>query len=113
MYINIIDIFTFSYTPPAPKNQRYNKIAKKVREHEALAIYDSSKDNEKVPKSKGGKGVKSSSKIAPKSALPSSGKSTQNTRGSTSRNSTPEAASASSAISKRTGNLYTWQIKVH
>ena len=49
-------IFNFSDTPSAPKTYRYNKIPKKVREQEASAIYDSSEDSEKVPKSKGGKG---------------------------------------------------------
>ena len=100
LYIIILYIFNFSDTLPAPKNHKYNKIAKKVREQEALTIYDSSEDNEKVPKSKGGKGVKSSSKIAQKSVPPSPGNSTQNTSGSTSRNSTQKAASATSAKSK-------------
>ena len=109
MYIIIIYIFKFSDTPPAPKNHRYNKIAKKVREQEASAIYHSSEDIEKVPKSKGGKGVKSSSKIAQKSVPPSPGNSTQNTSGLTSRNSTQKAASATSAKSNPSVN---WQIKV-
>ena len=100
MYIIIINIFTFSDTLPAPKNHRYNKIAKKVREQEASAIYDSSEDNEKVTKSRGGNGVKSSSKIAQKPVPPSCGNSKQNTSGSTSRNSTQKAVSATSAKSK-------------
>ena len=100
MYIIVIYIFNFSDTPPAPKTHRYNKIAKKVREQEALAIYDSSEDNERVPKSKGGKGVKWSSKIAQKSVPTSTGNSTQNTSGSTFRNGTQKAASATSAKSK-------------
>ena len=100
MYIIITYIFNFSDTPPAPKTHRYNKIAKKVREQEASAIYDFSENNDRVPKSKGGKGVKSSSKIAQKSVPTSTGNSTQNTSGSTSRNSTQKAASATSAKSK-------------
>ena len=76
---------------------RYNKVARKIREQEASGIYDSSKDrgNVKVPKPKGGKGVKSSSKLAPKSAPKSSGKGTPKTGGSTSAKSTPRAASKS------------------
>ena len=65
-----------------------------------MAVYDSSEDNERVPKSKGGKGVKSSTKIAQKSVPISTGNSTQNTSGSTFRNSTQKTASATSAKSK-------------
>ena len=94
MYIIIIYIFNFSDTLPAPKSHRYNKLSKKVREQEASAIYDSSEDNEKVPKSKGGKGVKPSSKIVQKSVPTSPGNSTQNTSGLKSRNSTQKAATS-------------------
>ena len=65
-----------------------------------MAIYDSSEDNERVPKSKGGKGVKSSSKIAQKSVPTSTGNSTQNTSGSSYRKRSQKAASATSAKSK-------------
>ena len=73
---------------------RYNKVARKIREQEASGIYDSSKDrgNMKVPKPKGGKGVKSSSKLAPKSAPKSSGKGTPKTGGSTSAKSTHQSS---------------------
>ena len=97
--------FNFSDTPPALKNHRYNKIAKKIREQEALAIYDSSEGNAKVPKSKGGKGVKSSSKIPQKLVPPLPGNSThtksaKNTSSLTYRNRTQKAASATSGTSK-------------
>ena len=100
-FINIIVIVTLSETLPAPKNHRYNKIAQKVWEQEESGIYDSSNNQgkAKVPKSKGSKGVKSSTKLVPKSAPKLSGKGTPKTGGLTSAKSTPRAALRSSVKS--------------